>query len=200
MIQAYIRALQRDDVSHWLVHLTTGCDPRGAWLGPLEVVRRIVAGGCVLPSQRPEVLRHDPRGASSFYEVPPSRYRSLIETNPNRRVGFGLIVSKSVFWWKGGRPAIYSDRCEPERWHQDERFRLIFTDLNRQPQPTDWTHEREWRIAGSLSLAPVPNQQGCWWWPCVETAVDARNLFAQCPNLSAVYTLETNTVLSPGAA
>jgi hypothetical protein len=48
---------------------TSSYAPDGSWLGPFEVVRRIVS---VAASKRLEVLKSDPRGATCFCDVPPT--------------------------------------------------------------------------------------------------------------------------------
>lgn len=195
MRQDYVRALSRDDLSQWLVHLTTGLTPERAPIGPLEVVRQILSSGVLRASKRAEVLRVAPSGATSFYDVPPAMYPKLIATNPNNRQPYGLIVAKSVLWSMGARPAIYADNPDDVKWPPDERFRLIRTDLSRSPQPVDWTHEREWRLNGDLNLrATLPV---VWWWPFVNSKADALNLFHTFPTLVQVYTMQEAAVLGP---
>lgn len=194
MIPAYARALSREDVSQWLVHFSTGCAPDGTWLSPFQVVRSIVSMGSVLASRRTEVLKFVPQGATCFYDVPPTLYGSLLGTNPNGRQPYGLIVAKSVVWAKGGRPAIYADNTDLARWHPEERFRLIWTDLGRQPQPVDWTHEREWRVPGDFTLQP--NLGFSWWWPCVSSTGEAHLLLSEFSHLTAIYAVETGTTIS----
>ena len=149
-------------------------------------------------STRPDITKNHSSGAACFYDIPPSLYKSVVETNPNGRQPYGLIVSKTVFWWKGGRPAIYTDNTESTRWHEDERYRLIRTDLGRQP-PLDWTHEREWRIPGTLHLSLNPEVTNfCWWWPCVPSLHESQQLFKEFPStLSGIYTLESSSVVGP---
>lgn len=198
-LPAYVRALSREDLSQWLVHFTGGTYLGTNWLSPFDVVRNIIREGRVHASTKSEITKYHAPGAACFYDIPPSLYRSVVATNPNARQPYGLIVSKTVFWWKGGRPAIYTDNMEPTRWHQTERFRLIWTDLGRHPHPVDWTHEREWRVPGALQLSLDPAVTNFhWWWPCVPSLQECRQLFSEFPGiLSAIYTLESNSVVGP---
>lgn len=64
---------------------------------------------------------------------------------------------------------------DPEIWPLTERFRVVETNPLRQAHPLDWMHEREWRIAGGLSLqqSEIP---GFWWWPIVPDVSTAKRL------------------------
>jgi len=76
-----------------------------------------------------------------------------------------------------------------------DRYRLIWTNLSRYPDPVDWTHEREWRIRGDLKLNPVSGV-GVWWWPCVERDADCAEVFAAFNGyVSFIYSMETARVI-----
>ena len=161
-----------------------------------QVLRSIIASGRVLPSKSESITRYDPVGAACFYEVPPQNWDELIATNPNRRDPYGMIVYKTSFWILGGRPAIYTDDSSAPDWPERHRYRLITTDLLRQPQPIDWTHEREWRIRGELLRGPAwgdPPQ--AWWWPCVKTVRDFQLLYREFNHLHQIFVMELRRVL-----
>lgn len=189
----YARALSRDDLSQWLTHLTKPVWQNGPVASEFEVLREIMRTYQVLPSMSEAITRYDSQGAACFYEVPLQNYEELINTNPNGRRGYGIIVSKVAFWEKGGRPAIYTNNPDNQEWPAAERFRLIATDLVRGPTPLDWTHEREWRIRGSLTLEAHAVD---WCWPCVEKIIDAQLLFREFPGNFSIYVLELKRVLA----
>ena len=190
----YPRALSRDDLSQWLVHLAKATVVDGKLLLPFDVMRTILRTGRVLASTVESIARYDPVGAACLYEVPPQNWSELVDTNPNGRRGYGLIVSKSAFWYKGGRPAIYTDEPDSVAWPVEERYRLIATDLNRQPKPLDWTHEREWRLRGNFMFDRLPTT-GAWWWPCVEKVKDAQITFREFVGVHSIYIMELGRIL-----
>ncbi len=52
----------------------------------------------------------------------------------------------------GARPVIYLLWREAEQLlAPEERWRVVTSEMDRTP-PVDWTHEREWRVAGDLPL------------------------------------------------
>lgn len=196
MSAPYLRALSRDDISQWLVHFTGWVNQGIGPVPPLEVVKSILRTGAVRASTRKEITKYSSGGAACFYDVPPALYPKIVQTNPNGRQHYGVIVAKSVVWWKGGRPAIYTERPDDTRWPAEERFRLIWTDLTRVPHPVDWMHEREWRCPGALTLdMPLGVAPFCWWWPCVQFVAEAQALFAEFHGISAVYTHESGGVI-----
>jgi len=190
----YIKALSRDDLSQWLVHFCKSLTFNGQQLNPFESLKSILNCNRIFASKMEAIIKYEPNGASCFYDIPPQNWWELINTNPNNRRGYGIIVSKSAFWFKGGRPCIYTENPSTISWPPDQKYRLIFTDLLRQPFPVDWTHEREWRVVGDFTFDPIPNQ-GYWWWPCVEKVVDCQVLYREFQNIDFVYVMELNRVL-----
>lgn len=186
----YLKALSRSDMSDWLVHFIK---EKGAQHQPLEVLFEILTSGKILASKAPFVTKYSQMGAACFYEVPPQNWIELINTNPNARRGFGLIVSKVVFWHLGGRPLIYTEKTDPLYWPKEERFRLSNLDLSKIP-PTDWTHEREWRLPGDLNIynKEIPY---VWWWPCVEKEKEAQLIFRKYSGIHTIYIIEPGKTL-----
>ena len=137
-INRYIKALSRDDLSQWLVHLCKTTFLNNIVLEPFDAMRSILRSNKVLASKIESISKYDPIGATCFYDAPPQNWKEIIETNPNNRRGYGLIVSKTSFWHLGGRPVIYNDNTSLEYWPEYERYRLVYTNLTREP-PADWT-------------------------------------------------------------
>jgi hypothetical protein len=191
----YLKALSREDLSQWLIHLSHGGVANGMSLAPKAAMMNILCEGRIRASQREEIRKYDPVGAACLYDVPPSTWQKLVETNPNGRRGYGLIVSKHAFWYLGGRPAIYDHDPGRPAWPEDQRYRLIWTNLNRQP-PVDWTHEREWRIRGDLNLHVMLEPAfGLWWLPCVERDADCAEVFAALHIVHTIYSMETGRII-----
>ena len=192
----YLKALSREDLSQWLIHLSHGSWENGMWSDPKAAMMNIVREGRIRASQREEIRKYEPIGAACLYDVPPPAWPKLVETNPNGRRGYGLIVYKRAFWHLGGRPAIYDHDPGRPAWPEDQRFRLIRTNLTRQPEPVDWTHEREWRFRGDLNLNVILGAEyGCWWLPCVERDAECAEVFAAFP-VHTIYSMETGRTIS----
>jgi hypothetical protein len=185
----YLRALSRDDLTQWLIHFTKKKNNQ-----PFDALRNILKIGEVSASTAEYITCYYPAGAACFSEVPPQNWPQLIDTNPSERKGFGIIVSKVVFWYLGGRPAIYTENPTAIDWPLRERFRLIKTELNKQPKPIDWTHEREWRFPGNLNLYH-PKISYAWWWPCVEKIKEAQLIFREYNGIHTIYVMELGKVL-----
>lgn len=166
----YLTASSRSDLSQWVVHFVRSV----AMISPSQVgtaadiLHSILVEGQIRPSIVSHITRYCQTGATCFYDAPPNAWPEIVRTNPNARQPLGLIVQKKALWYLGGRPAIYTEKSTPEYWPPQERYRIVYTDLLRNPHPADWMHEREWRLPGPLSLHQ-PNIQYTWWWPVVPT-------------------------------
>lgn len=190
----YLKALNRSDVSSWLLHLTR---PRwekdGRVVSSFDVLTEIVNSRVLRASLRSEITSREQLGATCFYDVPPSAWTQLVETNPSGRTGHGVLVHKTALWAMGGRPAIYTEQSTPELWPAAERYRIIHTDLARNP-PIDWTHEREWRLRGNLDLSAWSGT--VWWWLCVDTIECARECFRRWSGEFQVFVLQAGRPLA----
>jgi len=202
------KALLRPDLSPVLVHFTQ--DPKlenENNIQPFDVLLEILKTGKLLASEAPQVKFYNQEGASCFYDVPFQIWDKLIDTSPKPIRGYGISVWKVIFWHLGGRPAIYTENPTHFEWPPSERFRLIKTDLCRQPQPLDWTHEREWRFPGDFNIYhSIPEdlwlkyksswecQFNYWWWPCVEKIKDAQVICHNCNNVEMIYVMETKGI------
>jgi len=180
-MEAYQKAQSRSDLSQVLVHFTKEMTPN---VKPFDILRNILNMGRVLASKAEYITRYYSDGTACFYDVPHQNWSQLINTNPSRRRGYGIIVMKVDFWHKGGRPAIYTENFDPFFWPESERYRISPLDLCKQPYPYDWTHEREWRIRGDFYFYDVG------WWPCVEKIKDAIIAFAEYNFIHSIYVIE----------
>ncbi len=71
----------------------------------------------------------------------------------HRYSGCGLVFSKYYLFQNGCRPVIY-DRVEEEKAYIDESklYRLVSFDMSDTNNTIDWSHEREWRMAGDFEF------------------------------------------------
>ncbi len=66
--------------------------------------------------------------------------------------GFGLRFNKGTLFQKYlGRPVIYGPSEELKQLiKEDEYWRIVNLDYSNSTEIIDWTHEREWRVKGSV--------------------------------------------------
>ena len=187
----YERALQRSDLSQWVVHFVRS----HTWITPQQLgnagdtLNNIFREMLIRPSQLDFVTRYCPEGAACFYDAPPSVWGEIGQSNPSSRQPIGIIVHKTALWQLGGRPVIYTENANPAYWPESERYRIVKTDLGRLPQPLDWTHEREWRVRGGLSLAQS-QMNATWWWPIVPNMEWVNYLFATYSGIKSIYAVD----------
>ena len=189
----YERALQRSDLSQWVVHfvrsssmITPNCVGDAG-----EALDSIFRDSCIRPSFE-HIAQYCADGAACFYDAPPRAWPEIAETNPSGRQPIGFIFRKTELWHLGGRPVIYTDLNNPDFWPESERYRIVYTNLSRLPDPADWTHEREWRIGGPLKFHQ-PQWAHQWWCPVVPTNDWANYLFRKYTGyLNSIYVIELN--------
>jgi hypothetical protein len=139
---------------------------------PFEVLKEIlVAGvirggfGFVKGTQAAVCLSEIPLATMNEFIGPVGsnfRYRS-----------YGVALSKQAVFNAGGRPVIYIPDSEGEWIPSDQKWRQV----RFEPPGVDWTHEREWRVLGDLSLKQVPGIYVIVWSP--DEAREIANL--KCP-------------------
>lgn len=138
----------RGDLSNRLIHLTKGNTADEAANNFINILRSghirggngFIRGGytCVCFSEAPiSVL-------------------SQILANPSvhgmRYAPFGVMVSKLWLFRQGGRPTIYQPEAEYELLHEEQRYRHVRYEPDRE---IDLTWEREWRLkTAQLDLDP----------------------------------------------
>lgn len=63
------------------------------------------------------------------------------------------MFTKPYIYKKGGRPVIYDKTVEAKKYlPRDQWWRIVNYDLSDENNIIDWTHEREWRVAGDLEF------------------------------------------------
>jgi hypothetical protein len=129
----------RGDLSECLVHLTRAVTHSAAAQAFLQIIK----SRQLIGSSR------DIRGASKcvcFSEAPISILVQALSLPPEegmRYAPFGVMVRKQWLFAQGGRPVIYQPEEEFELLHEQQRFRHVRYDPNKEQ---DYTWEREWRV------------------------------------------------------
>ena len=187
----YLKAQSRDDLSKLVVHLTKDIDGTDSY----DILIKIIRDLNINASKHYAITNVEPKGAACFYDVPLRNLQQLIETNPNNRKGYGILVDKNYLWYLGGRPVIYTDNINLG-WPISEKFRLVNTEPNGN-HPIDWTHEREWRVRGDLFLYndTLASANITWWWACVKLKTDAKDLFSKIDSINSIYVIESEALL-----
>ncbi len=117
-----------------------------------DTLIRILIEGRLRGSDR---LTRGPAKAVSFTACGPAQLSELIKW---RRAlirwtmePYGLAVPRETLIELGAEPVVYGDGSVWRRLPEDQRYRF---QLHRPPK-TDWSREKEWRLAGDLNLADV---------------------------------------------
>lgn len=96
--------------------------------------------------------------AVCFQEVPLSAMAANIHFSDNLKIetayrGFGIRFNRGDLYKRGGRPVIYGEKDKlMGMLPADQYWRIVSMDLDDKDAIVDWTHEREWRIAGDFSF------------------------------------------------
>jgi hypothetical protein len=157
---------KRADLSYGLVHLTR---ERNEYETPqaveasrtpkrvvpaFDVLKEILTSGYLKGSGNDGYVKGKQR-AVCLSEVPLSavhQFASSPEDTLARYRYYGLALSKSAVFSLGGRPVIYLPDSEASWIPEHERWRHVRFEHG----AVDFTHEREWRVAGDLQLSNVP--------------------------------------------
>jgi hypothetical protein len=131
-----------------LTHFTRASQAGGA----LDNLAAILSGGVIRAANR---MVRGGRPVVCLIDAPINQLKDLLARRNRRRYEpFGVAIDRGYAFRMGARPVIYLPRHEAERLlPADERWRAVTINLEKRP-PTDWTFEREWRIAGNLVLEP----------------------------------------------
>lgn len=145
--------LVRRDMGDLLFHFTRGTGPASS---ASKVLNSILERGELLGTSH---WTQDEK-CVCFTEAPIAEFNSVfnlveIAASKNERPRYepyGIAVSKSWLFSKGGRPVIYDDPATVSNLPLEIKYRFVPYDP---VHGTDYTWEREWRIkADALSLDP----------------------------------------------
>jgi hypothetical protein len=145
---------RRPDISEGLLHLTKAKGTKPAF----DVLQQILTSGKINGSGRAGFVKGQHK-AVCFSEAPMSAIPHLIAKCKERSSNkpkesystYGLAISKTSIYELGGRPVIYLPDTEAEWIPANEKWRQV----RFEPPKVDWSHEREWRLPGSLDLLKV---------------------------------------------
>lgn len=151
----------RPDITNALIHLTgdrTSCGGLSAEKAlhsilTEEIVRGSGNNGFIKGSKRAVCFTEMPLGSVKYY-INDGYLKHKYDY-------FGIAMSKSAAWRAGARPVIYLPDNEADWIPTDEKWRHVQFDHGN----VDFTHEREWRLVGDLSLSGfgfyviVPNRE-----------------------------------------
>lgn len=156
----------RSDMTDWLIHFTRDSETQSA----REVLLAILLEGIIRPGFAPRgsPLRntiYGPNPAVCFTEQPLAAFLIYLAKRPQRGAvaGYGLLLHKQDVFVQGGLPVIYGLASTRELTQLEngyvpnrrmleasslmprEQYRYVAFAPTREPDPMDWTHEREWR-------------------------------------------------------
>lgn len=169
MSDTYRKILRsRNDMTEWLIHFTHKSFVKFDWVEAKENLFGIVSDGVIragwsLRGGRPTI--YGPSPAVCFTEQPLFAFCQYLEARPDRECisGCGVLVHKHDAFAEGSNPVIYGLNLvnelsagqagyEPKKrvlsttsLPYNEQYRYVAFAPNREGDPVDWTHEREWR-------------------------------------------------------
>jgi hypothetical protein len=156
------RMSDRQDLSSSLVHLTRAAEIDGKKLSAVDVLLKILREKKIIGSTTKKGFIRGNKSAVCFQDAPLysiaqnlkfEKELSKDQHARNRYSGCGLVFSKYYLFQNGCRPVIY-DRAEEGKVFidQSELYRLVSFDLSDTKNIIDWSHEREWRMAGNFEF------------------------------------------------
>lgn len=159
------RIAQRSDLSTGLVHLTRSSVIDDKEYNPLEIIIKILREKTLIASSPSSGFICGDKGALCFQESPlyslsqnlytEQQYRKQNSDAKIRYNPIGIMFDKQYIYQTGGRPVIYDDTQTAKTYLKpDEWWRIVRFDLSDSTNVIDWTHEREWRIAGDFYFDP----------------------------------------------
>ncbi|MGH7815275.1 MAG: hypothetical protein ACREQI_14875 [Candidatus Binataceae bacterium] len=131
-----------------LTHFTRAANTASA----LDNLAAILRAGAIRASGR---MVRGGGSAVCLFDAPLNELRALLDRRNRRRYEpFGIAIDKRHAFKMGARPVIYLPWREAAAiLPPAEHWRVVATQMDAS-RPVDWTHEREWRIAGDLVFEP----------------------------------------------
>ena len=156
------RMSDRQDLSSSLVHLTRAAEIDGKKLSAVDVLLKILREKMIIGSTTEKGFIRGKRSAVCFQDAPLyaiaqnlkfEKELSKDQHTRHRYSGCGLVFSKYYLFQNGCRPVIY-DKVEEGKAYIDESelYRLVSFDMSDTKNIIDWSHEREWRVAGDFEF------------------------------------------------
>jgi len=138
----------RPDITNALIHLTGDRSSNGGFTAE-KALHSILRNRVIKGSGNNGYIKGN-NLAVCLTEMPLSSVKYCIKDGytKHKYENFGIAMSKSSGWKIGARPVIYLPDNEACWIPPEERWRHVQFDMG----DVDFTHEREWRIKGNLSL------------------------------------------------
>lgn len=151
------RIAQRTDLSTQIVHLTRDREDTNL----VEVMYEIINSKKIIGSSTNSGFICGDQKAVCFQDAPlvsvcqnvyyEQKYKEKNPLAKTRYKACGLSFSKNYAFNKGARPVIYDRTADAKTYlPKDQWWRIVNFDLSSADNLIDWTHEREWRMAGDF--------------------------------------------------
>ena len=158
-----LRGMSRMDYGSQVTHLTRSATIGGQEYEALDVLIKILRDRKIVGSTTSSGFIIGEQPAVCFQDAPPYSICENIhfEWNLQQKKGSekmryeacGLMFQKPYLFGKGGRPVIYEQKeVAKTLLPRDQWWRIVNYDLSNPEYFIDWTHEREWRVAGNLDF------------------------------------------------
>jgi hypothetical protein len=179
------RMSERQDLSSSLVHLTRKVDEDEIKMSAVDVLLKILRDKKIIGSDPRKAFIHGNQKAVCFQDAPLysiaqnlafERKFSKENKTRHRYSGCGLVFSKYYLFQGGARPVIYDKPEEAKRYLSSESdfYRIVSFDMSKLDNVVDWSHEREWRLAGDFEFRTD------WAAVLLETREDYKEFITKC--------------------
>jgi len=151
----------RRDITNSLIHITGNRKGQGGSSAE-DALCSIIRDKLIKASSSTGYIR-DGHRAVCFTEMPLSSLKLFVDGHKGtkRFSYYGIAMARGSGWDGGARPVIYLPKSEAHWIPATETWRHVTLEHG----IVDWTHEREWRCKGDLSMggfgvyAIVPDQE-----------------------------------------
>lgn len=162
----------RLDLSDWLIHFTRDFQGRSAKDNLISIIKM----GRLVPSWA------ERNGAKTIYGIYPAvcfseqplwAFAEYARNRRNKVSEYGVLVHKCDAFAMGALPVIYGinglyelqsedagydpqyRKINHETICEEEQYRVVRFNPNRDRHPADWTHEREWRWSSKQDISGI---------------------------------------------
>lgn len=157
------RISRRSDFTSGVIHLTRSNIIDGQRYSAIDILMKILIERKLLGSTTRSGYINGNVHSVCFQDIPLYSvaenifYEQKLKNDNNRDnyryTGCGLRFSKEYIFKKGGRPVIYDIKEDAKKYlNKEDYWRIVTFDLSNENNFIDWTHEREWRLAGDLDF------------------------------------------------
>ncbi|MDQ2747022.1 MAG: hypothetical protein M3T96_07175 [Acidobacteriota bacterium] len=175
----------RQDLSSSLVHLTRKVENEETTMSAIDVLIKIIREKKLTGSDPRKAFIHGNQKAVCFQDAPLysiaqnlafERKFSRENKTRHRYSGCGLVFSKYYIFQSGGRPVIYDKPEDAKKYLSSEAdyYRIVSFDMSNPDNVVDWSHEREWRLAGDFEF------RADWVAILLETRTDYKEFISKC--------------------